>query len=75
MKSEEFEGIKSHDTKGSVQSDREVRMRSIMHNFQHYNWESLPLRLLLYRLEKDKTNRIQHRKMSNFRRLAFNYDK
>ena len=75
MKSDEFERIKHHDTKGSVQSDRAVRMRAIMHNFQHNFWESLPLRLLLRRLEKDTRNRIQHSELSNFRRLAFNNDK
>ena len=75
MKSEEFERIKRHDTKGSVQRDRAVRMRAIMHNFQHNIWESLPSRLFLYRLEKDTTNRIQHRELSNFRRLEFNNDK
>jgi len=75
VKSEEFERIKRHDTKGAVRSDRELRMRAIMHNFQHNFWESLPLRLLLHALEKDPTNRIQQRELSNFCRLAFNNDK
>jgi hypothetical protein len=75
VKSEEFERIQRRDTKGAVQSDRAVRIRAIMHNFQHSIWESLPLRLLLYRLEKVTTNRIQRRELSNFRHLAFNNDK
>jgi len=75
VKGEEFERIKRHDTKGPVRSDRAVRMRAIVHNLQQNIWESLPLRLSLYRLKKDTTNRIQHREMSNFCRLAFNDDK
>jgi hypothetical protein len=74
VKGEEFDRIQRHDTKGSVRSDIAVKMRAIMYNLQQNIWESLPLRLSLYRLEKDTTNRIQHRQMSNFCRLAFNDD-
>jgi hypothetical protein len=75
VKRKEFEKLQRHDTMGSEQSDRTERMCAFMHNLRHNIRKSLPLRLLLYRLEKDTPNRIQHRELSNFRRLAFNDDK